>query len=227
VTPAPPTPASPAPASPTPASSTPTRAAGITSPVTLTRPTSETPAQRAASGAADELFARHGVVPVSMGDVAEHAGLTMLELTDAYETKQALVVAVLQRWHGAWHRALTRIGEDSDDPRDEVLAIFGYLEECFADESWRGCAFINGHAELGRQDPVVADLADEHFRDVERRLTTICTRAGIPAHVARALALLVEGARVESAVRRSAEPARTARLAAAMLMSVYEARDDF
>lgn len=196
-------------------------------PKTLTATRTETASQRAASTAADELFTQYGVLPVTMEDVADRAGLTLLELTDAYETKQALVIAVLQRWHGAWQRALTRIGTQTEDPRDEVLAIFGYLEECFDDESWRGCAFINGHAELGRQDPVVADLAAEHFRDVERRLTTICSRAGMPTALAQTLALLVEGARVESAVQRSAQPARTARLGAAMLMSIYETRNSF
>lgn len=86
--------------------------------------------------------------------------------------------------------------EISDDPRDEVLAIFGYLETCFADEGWRGCAFINGHAELGRQDPDIATLAQAHFLDVERHLTLVCERGGMPAHIAQGLTLLIEGARV-------------------------------
>ena len=65
------------------------------------------------------------------------------------------------------------------------------------------------------------------FQDVERHLTLVCERGGMPAHVAQGLALLVEGARVESAVQRSSQPARAARLTAAMLMSVYEARPAF
>ncbi|MBT2501670.1 hypothetical protein [Curtobacterium sp. ISL-83] len=124
-------------------------------------------------------------------------------------------------------RAPERDGSGADqrygvDPRDVVLGIFGYLEECFSDSGWRGCAFINGHAELGRQDPVIAALAAEHFADVERRLTAVCKAAGMPRHIGQVLALLVEGARVESAVQRSAQPARTARLGAAIVMSVYE-----
>lgn len=199
----------------------------ITTTPTLTPASVETPSQRRASGAADELFTLYGVIPVTLDVVAERANLTLDELTGAYPTKQALVIAVLQRWHRAWRRALDRIGAESAEPRDEILAIFGYLEECFGDESWRGCAFINGHAELGRQDPLIAELAQEHFRDVERHLTLVCSRAGIPGHVAQTLSLLVEGARVESAVQQSAQPARTARLGAAMLMSVYETRDFF
>ena len=187
--------------------------------LTLTPTVRESPAQRRASTAADTLFTRHGVTPVTLVDIADEAGLTLAELTVAYPSKRELVVAVLQRWHGAWRRALDGIAREADDPRDEVLGVFGYLEQCFADEGWRGCAFINGHAELGRQDPVVAELAAEHFRDVEHHLTLLCARADMPAHIAETLSLLVEGARVESAVQGSAKPARSARLGAAMLMS--------
>lgn len=190
--------------------------------LTLTPTDRETAAQRRASSAADALFTEHGVTPVTLDQVAAHAGLTRAELDAAYPSKRALVVAVLQRWHGAWRRALDGIADASDDPRDEVLGVFGYLEQCFADEGWRGCAFINGHAELGRQDPDIAALAQAHFADVEAHLTQLCSRAGVPAHVAQALTLLVEGARVESAVQRSAQPARVARLGAAMLLSVYD-----
>lgn len=192
--------------------------------LTLTPTVRESPAQRRASTAADTLFTRHGVTPVTLVDIADEAGLTLAELTVAYPSKRELVVAVLQRWHGAWRRALDGIAREADDPRDEVLGVFGYLEQCFADEGWRGCAFINGHAELGRTDPAIAALAQAHFADVEAHLTQLCARAGVPSHVAQALSLLVEGARVESAVQRSAQPARTARLGAAMLLSVYDAR---
>lgn len=195
--------------------------------LTLTPPVAETPAQRTASKAADDLFTAHGVIPVRFEDVAAHAGMSVDELTEAYPSKQALVVAVLRRWHGAWRRALDHIATTSADPRDEILGIFSYLEECFADEGWRGCAFINGHAELGRQDAEIAALAAEHFRDVESHLTLLCTRADMPAHIAETLSLLVEGARVESAVQGSAKPARSARLGAAMLMSVFEERTAF
>ncbi len=179
--------------------------------------------QRAVVDAADALFTEHGIGPVSVHDIARRAGVDDTVVTDAYPTRHDLVVAVLQRWHATWTAALERIAAESTDARDEVLGVFGYLEECFAAEDWRGCAFINHHAELGRQDDVVAELSREHFRRVEQHLTQVCARAGMPAHVARSILLLVEGARVDSAVQRSAQPARTARLAAAMLMSVYEA----
>ncbi|WP_439689804.1 TetR/AcrR family transcriptional regulator [Curtobacterium sp. SP.BCp] len=195
--------------------------------LTLTPSSRETTTQRNASSAADALFTEHGVIPVTLQQVADRAGMSLADLATAYPTKQTLVIAVLQRWHGSWRRALDRITDTSNDPRDEILGIFDYLEECFADEGWRGCAFINGHAELGRQDPDIAALARKHFLDVERHLTLVCERGGMPAHIAQGLSLLIEGARVESAVQHSAQPARAARLTAAMVMSVYDTRPTF
>ncbi|MFJ4294870.1 TetR/AcrR family transcriptional regulator [Curtobacterium sp. NPDC089689] len=190
---------------------------------TLTSTRSPTDAQRAVVDAADALFSEHGIGPVSTEDVARRAGLDPSAVVAAYPTQHDLVVAVLQRWHAAWTAALERIAAEAEDPRDEVLAVFDHLERCFAADDWRGCAFINLHAELGRQDPEIAELAREHVRQVEQHLTQVCSRAGLPAHVAQTIVLLVEGARVDSAVQRSPQAARTARLGAAMLMAVYEA----
>lgn len=188
---------------------------------TLTPTRSTTDVQRAVIDAADALFAEHGIASVSNADVARRAGLDPSDVIAAYPTQHDLVVAVLQRWHATWTAALERIADQSEDPRDEVLAVFDHLERCFAAEDWHGCAFINLHAELGRQDPEIAELARDHVRQVEQHLTQVCSRAGLPAHVAQTLVLLVEGARVDSAVQRSPQAARTARLGAAMLMAVY------
>lgn len=192
----------------------------MTSP-TLTPARSAIDAQRAVVDAADALYAEHGIASVSTGDVARRAGIDAAAVTDAFPTQHDLVVAVLQRWHATWTTALDRIADESEDPRDEVLAVFDHLERCFAAEDWHGCAFINLHAELGRQDPEIAELARAHVVQVEQHLTQVCSRAGLPAHVAQTIVLLVEGARVDSAVQRSPQAARTARLGAAMLMAVY------
>ncbi|PZF56251.1 hypothetical protein DEJ23_10265 [Curtobacterium sp. MCSS17_008] len=195
--------------------------------LTLTPARRETAAQSTAAAAADTLFAEHGFGPVGLRQVADRAGMTLAQVERAYPTKRALVVAVLQRWHAGWRRAVERLASTADDPRDEVLGVFGYLEERFEDEDWRGCAFIGAHAELGRQDPGLAALAREHFLDVERHLTLVCERGGMPAHIAQGLTLLVQGARVDAAVRRSSQAARSARLTAALLMSVHQARPAF
>ena len=172
--------------------------------------------------AADSLFTEHSIAAVTFTDVAERAGVDVLEVSDSYPTKRDLLVAVLAYKHQGWVHRLERNGQKIDDPRDEILAVFSYLEECFIDTTWRGCCFVNAYAELGREDQGIADLALEHFREVERHMASLCLRADLPDYVSQALTILIQGARAEAGIHHHAGPARSARMAAAMLMSVYQ-----
>ncbi|PYY46223.1 TetR/AcrR family transcriptional regulator [Curtobacterium sp. MCBD17_023] len=172
---------------------------------------------------ADALFTAEGITPVALDRVAVGAQVTPAELREAFPTRQALVVAALQYRHDEWMTALITAEASFEDPRDQILAVFSHLEDCFTDHSYRGCAFINGYGELGRLNPVVAGLAHEHLRQLEQHIAILCAAAEMPAHLAPALTLLIQGAQVEAAIHGNITPARTGRMAAAMLMSVYEA----
>lgn len=193
---------------------------------TLTADLTLTDEQLAAVRAADDLFTEHGITPIALDAVATQAGLSSDILAEAFSTKRELLVAVLTWKHQGWARKLESIGEKSDDPRDEILGIFSYLEECFSDTSWRGCCFINAYGEVGRDDDGIAGLAEQHFSEVERHIGTLCARAGLPSHLAETLTLLIQGARAESGIHHTVQPARAARMGAAMLMSVYQANED-
>lgn len=175
---------------------------------------------------ADALFTAEGVTPVSVEHVATHADLSPATVRSLFRTKQQLVIAALRYRHDDWMHALLAAEETEPDPRDQLLALFNFLETCFQDHAYRGCAFINGYGELGRTDPTIAELADEHLQQVERHVAVLCHEAALPAHLAPALTLLVQGAQVEAAIHRTAQPARNARTAAAMLIAVYDTTTD-
>jgi len=171
---------------------------------------------------ADALFTAEGVSAVDLDRVALEARVTAAQLRHAYPSKQKLVVAAFRYRHHDWMSGLRTAESALADPRDQILTVFSYLESCFADHGYRGCAFINGYGELGRLDSVMRDLADAHLREVEQHVAVLCATAGLPSHLADALTLLVQGAQVEAAIHGTVQPARSARTAAAMLMSVYE-----
>jgi len=176
--------------------------------------------------AADTLFTEHSIAFVTLDAVADRAGVPLSDVTSAYGTKRDLLIAVLAYKHQGWVRRLERNRERTDDPRDEILETFSYLEECFADTTWRGCCFVNAYAEVGREDEQIARLATEHFEEVERHMSALSVEANLPQYVADALTLLIQGARAEAGIHHTSSPARSARLAAAMLMSVYKAEPD-
>jgi AcrR family transcriptional regulator len=194
-------------------------------PTLRTLPTATAPApgseRHRLLASADALFDERGFAPVTVGRIARHAGVEPERMHAEFPAKLGLVVEVLRLRHEAWFRGLDQATTAPTDPRDGVLAVFTYLETCFQ-PGFHGCMFINGYGELGRKEPVIAALADEHLAEVERHVADLCRRAALPASIAQAIALLVDGAKVEAAIHGTTQPARTARTAAAMLISVYQ-----
>lgn len=181
--------------------------------------------QRAIVRAADTLFTEHSIDFVTLDAVASKAGIDVDLVTNLYSSKRELLIDVLAYKHQGWVRRLETNSEKTDDPRDEILGVFSYMEECFADTTWRGCCFVNAYAEVGREDQLIAALALEHFEEVERHMSVLCARANMPQYVSDALTILIQGARAEAGIHHNSQPARSARIAAAMLMSVYQANE--
>ncbi|ROQ36541.1 TetR family transcriptional regulator [Frondihabitans sp. PhB188] len=194
----------------------------MASSLSLTSVVIDTDAERAILRAADSLFTEHSIDWVTLDAIADRAESSVGEITRRYATKREILVAVLAYKHQGWVARLEKNGTRVDDPRDEILEVFSYMEECFADTTWRGCCFVNAYAEVGREDEGIAALAVQHFEEVERHMSVLCARAGLPDYVSDALTILIQGARAEAGIHHTAKPARSARLAAAMLMSVYQ-----
>lgn len=202
----------------------PTRRDPISTP-TLTSLEITSDEHRAILRAADTLFTEHSVDVVTLEAVAERSGVEAAEVRRLYDGTRALLMDVLAFKHQGWVSRLESNGTTTDDPRDEILEVFSYLEECFTDTTWRGCCFVNAYAELGREDDQIASFALGHFEEVERHMSVLCARANLPQYVSDALTLLIQGARAEAGIHHTSQPARSARIAAAMLMSVYQANE--
>ena len=171
--------------------------------------------------AADRVFNTSGAAGLTAGRVAE-AALTDPDAVRAlFPERIDAVVAVLRFRQERWTLGLAAAADGVDDARDEILTVFAHLEASFDDDSWTGCAFINGYGELGHSEPLVAALADEHLTILEAHLHELAARAELPVHVADALSLLVHGAKVEAAIHGTTRPARSARLAVVTLMGAY------
>jgi AcrR family transcriptional regulator len=172
---------------------------------------------------ADRVFTTSGAAGLDVDVVAADSGTDPASVRALFPERIDLVVAVLGRRHDEWTAGLAAAAAGVTDARDEILTVFAYLESCFEKDSWTGCEFINGYGELGRSEVRVAELAHEHLRGIEAHLHLLARRAELPGHVADAFSLLIEGAKVESAIHRTTRPGRSARLAAATLMGAYAA----
>lgn len=171
--------------------------------------------------AAEELFYARGLQAVGMDAIRGASGVSLKRLYQLFPSKDVLVEAYLRRRDERWRAALARHAEALPAGRERVLAVFDWLERWFAEDGFRGCAFVNSFGELGGVSPAVAEAARAHKDAFRRYLCDLVTEAGAPAPVGGQIALLAEGAIVTAAVSGDPGAARTAREAASVLLAPY------
>ncbi|OLT47896.1 TetR/AcrR family transcriptional regulator [Cellulosimicrobium sp. CUA-896] len=175
-------------------------------------------ARTAVTAAADRLFYARGVQSVGMDAVRAEAGVSLKRIYALYPSKEDLVVAVLAGRTQQWADGLDRWAAEADTPREQVLAVFDFLDAWFREDGFRGCAFINSFGELGATSPRVAEAVREHKESFRRYVEELVQEAGLPDAVALQVVLLAEGAQTTAAITRDADVARQARAAAEALI---------
>jgi AcrR family transcriptional regulator len=171
--------------------------------------------------AADALFYARGIRAVGMDDVRTEAGVSLKRLYGLFPGKDSLVLAVLHKRHAMWTEGLAAAVDAADDPHEKLLAVYDYLADWFAEDTFRGCGFINAFGELGATSPEVAAYAREHKRSFQVQLAELVAGAGVDPSLAPQLAILAEGAQTTAAIEGSPEAALHARRAAETLISAH------
>jgi len=167
---------------------------------------------------ADRLFYARGIQSVPMDELRTEAGISLKRLYSLFPSKDALVAAVLRGRNEVWSKGIQHWADRVESPRDKLLAIFDFLADWFAEDDFRGCAFINSFGELGAVAPAVADAARAHKDGFQQYVTGLVEQLGAPAYLAPQLALLAEGAQTTAAISGSVDAALNARAAAATLI---------
>ena len=170
--------------------------------------------------AASELFYREGIGAVGVDTISERAGVSKRTLYNRFGGKDELVAEYLRRRDERWKAYLRGVTEGVEDPREKLLAVFGAYGEWLAGGDFRGCPFANAAAEIPDPDHPARIVARRHKEGVGEHLTALAREAGFdePETLAERLLLLLEGATVMVATRRSREPLEAARSLARELL---------
>jgi AcrR family transcriptional regulator len=166
---------------------------------------------------AERLFYRQGVQAVGMDELRAAAGLPLKRIYRLFPTKEALVVAMLDRRDRRWRASLAARLDAVPDPSERVLALFDWLGEWFAEPGFRGCAWVNAHGELGSSSPAIAAAAQAHKRAFHEQVVALVSPVAAPA--AEAVYLLAEGAIVVAGVHGDPAAAARARTGARLLLA--------
>ena len=132
------------------------------------------PARERILTTAYELFARRGVRDVGIDEVIERAGVAKATLYRHFPSKDALVLAFLERREQLWTHGIVEAGARSrgKTPEGQLLAIFDVFDDWFRSADFEACSFINVLLELGPRHPVGKASIDylENIRGVVRSL---------------------------------------------------------
>lgn len=159
---------------------------------------------------ASALFAEHGIRAVGIDRILAESGVARASLYSTYGSKDALVVAYLERLdrrdRARWEGAVA--GEH--DPIARILAFFDLALASAPSKGFRGCQYSNAATEFPDESfaPVVAHRA--WLRDT---LVELLTAAGVaePDVVALRIRLIYDGALAGSKLERTDAPLRRGR----------------
>jgi AcrR family transcriptional regulator len=169
--------------------------------------------------AAEELYYRKGFAAVGMDELRSEAGVSLRRLYALFPAKTDIVAAVLARRHAEWESGLSgAVADAGADPRTRLLAVYGYLEDWFCSDGFRGCAFINAFGELGGTNPEVAQIVRSHKASFQQYMAGLVSDTGAPLSLAAQLSILAEGAQSTAAISADPQVAVQARAAAEVLI---------
>jgi AcrR family transcriptional regulator len=148
--------------------------------------------------AAINLFYQHGIKAVSVDAIAAEAGTTKVTFYRVFESKDDLIVQVLEEQSRSfWEWWDSIVAEFPGEPRkqiDELTARF--CEEVIGDQACRGCAVANAAVEITEEHHPAKAVMKKHKLEKARRLRELCREMGAsqPEVLADALSLLLGGA---------------------------------
>lgn len=168
--------------------------------------------------AADRLFYARGVQAVGMDAVRAEAGVSLKRIYALFPSKDALIVAVLERRRAQWNAGIAAGAEREDTARGKILAVFDFLDAWFREPDFNGCAFINAYGELHGGNPGVTRTVRAQKDAFQQYVADLVRAAGGPESLAAQIAILAEGAQTTAAIAGTPEAAAHARAAAEVLL---------
>ncbi|MEV8637573.1 helix-turn-helix domain-containing protein [Streptosporangium sp. NPDC051023] len=166
------------------------------------------------------LFPLHGIRAVGIDQIIAEAGVAKASLYQAFGSKEALVVAYLERQdatdRAVYRAAVTGVG----DPVDRVLVSFDLAVASAQRRSYRGCVFLNAATEFPGPGHPVGEAVEAHRAWVRARWAeALAGRGAESAALVDRVQILYDGGIAGMKAARSTAPIALAREMARELLS--------
>ena len=145
------------------------------------------------------LFATRGVRDVGIDEIISHSGSAKATFYRHFPSKEALVLAYMDRWYQVRHDVIEEAIDHTDTPDDAILTSFNVLDDWFSRGADEVNTFLHVLTEFGPNHPL-GRAAMEHLAAIRGRLAVLATRAGLddPEGFAWSFHILTKGAMVAS-----------------------------
>lgn len=147
---------------------------------------------------ARDLFYKEGARSVGVDTVVAQSGVAKTSLYRWFPSKDALIVAVLEKErHDRWAGWDKTAAQSDAEPRARLRAHLTGIARYVNSSHFRGCPFMNVTAEFADPQHPARLLATEEMHELRRRLRGLVDNvAGVsnPEELTEHLLLLVDGA---------------------------------
>jgi AcrR family transcriptional regulator len=144
-----------------------------------------------------ELFGRGGFHHVGLDQIIDTCGISKQTFYNHFESKDDLVVAVLEFRHQVEEAMFARLmlEHGGEQPREKLYGLFDALHAWFSAPEWQGCIFMTAAAEFPNEHDPAHKAAKAHTQSLVESLQYLATLAGAknPSELARKLVMLVDG----------------------------------
>jgi AcrR family transcriptional regulator len=145
---------------------------------------------------ASRLFAEHGVQSVGLRQIVDECGCGKNLFYSHFASKDDLIVAYLRRCRREWETIIGgAVDEAGADAAARLVAVVRAVAGQVADPGYRGCPFLNTHAEFRDAAHPAHRVSVEHFDALRRQLRDLAGRATSrdPDALAERVLLIVYG----------------------------------
>jgi AcrR family transcriptional regulator len=145
---------------------------------------------------ATRLFQEQGVRAVGLQQIIDECGCGKSLLYREFASKDALVVAYLERAQAEWSEIIDEaLRPHAGDPAAQLVALVQAVADQVAAPDYAGCPFRTTHAHFPDPDHPANQVAVRHVRDLRARLRRLAREAGArhPAELGDRLMLVIDG----------------------------------
>jgi AcrR family transcriptional regulator len=171
--------------------------------------------------AAYELFSRQGIRAVGIDTIIERSGVARMTLYRHFASKNALVLAFLERREERWTKDWLQreVEQRAVDPAERLLAIFDVFDDWFQVTDFEGCSFINVLLEIAEPAHALHLASRDYLARIRAFLGDLARDAGVadPDAFARQWHILMKGS-IVAAGEGDREAARRAKELGTLLL---------